>query len=53
MGANFNVETGFIQLTTTERDALTDVPEGMLIYNTTTHALNLYNATSWLAVTAA
>lgn len=33
--------------TTTERDALT-VESGMLIFNSTTNALNFYNGTSWM-----
>lgn len=39
---------GFLppRLTTTQRDAITTPAEGLLIYNTTTNALNLYT-TSW------
>jgi hypothetical protein len=39
-----------LSLTTTQRDAITSPPEGMLIYNTTTKVLNFYNGTSWGAV---
>jgi hypothetical protein len=41
--------------TTTQRDALAAAarPEGMLIYNTTTHKLNVRTASAWEAVTSA
>lgn len=35
--------------TTSERDALTAV-EGMIIFNTTTNKLEIYNGSSWVAV---
>jgi hypothetical protein len=40
------------RLTTTQRDALT-ATEGMLIYNTSTHKLNVRGASAWEAVTSA
>lgn len=36
----------FRQMTTTERDAITAV-EGMVIYNVTTHKLQIHNGTTW------
>lgn len=39
-------------LTTTQRDALTPT-EGMVIYNSTTHKLNVRVAAAWEAVTSA
>lgn len=39
-------------LTTTQRDALTPT-EGMVIYNATTHKLNVRTAAAWEAVTSA
>jgi hypothetical protein len=39
------------KLTTTQRDALT-ATEGMLIYNTTTHKLNVRAAAAWEVVTS-
>lgn len=43
------------KLTTTQRDALTgtDVFEGLIVYNTTTHKLNVRVAAAWEAVTSA
>jgi hypothetical protein len=43
------------QMTTAQRDALAaaDRPEGLLIYNTTTHKLNVRVAAAWEAVTSA
>lgn len=43
------------QMTTTQRDALAaaDRPEGLLIYNTTTHKLNVRVAAAWEVVTSA
>ena len=45
-------DKGFVitRLTTGQRDALTTV-EGMLIYNTTTDAMELYNGTAWITLT--
>ena len=42
-----------VSLTTTERDALTGMVAGAMIYNETTNKLNFYNGTSWEAVTSA
>jgi hypothetical protein len=43
------------KLTTTQRDALTgaDLFEGLVVYNTTTHKLNVRVAAAWEAVTSA
>jgi len=38
--------------TTTVRDALTGVPEGLIIYNSTTKKLNFYNGSAWAAITS-
>lgn len=40
-------------LTTTQRNAISSPPEGMLIYNTTTHKLNLRTVGVWEVVTSA
>jgi hypothetical protein len=37
------------RMTTTARDAISTPTEGLLIYNTTTHALNHFNGTAWVA----
>ena len=34
--------------TTTERDALSSVTAGSIIYNTTTSKLQVYNGSSWI-----
>ena len=34
--------------TTTERDALSSVTAGSIIYNTTTNKLQVYNGSSWI-----
>ena len=39
--------------TTTARDALTSVPTGFTIYNTTTNKINVYTGSGWEAVTSA
>jgi hypothetical protein len=46
---------GFLppRMTTTQRDAITSVPAGLTIYNTTTNKLNFYNGSAWEAVTSA
>jgi hypothetical protein len=46
---------GFLppRMTTTQRDAITSVPAGLMIYNTTTNKLNFYNGSAWEAVTSA
>ncbi len=38
------------RLTTAQRDALVSPPEGLLIYNTTTKAMNFFNGTIWVAL---
>lgn len=38
--------------TTTQRDALESVLEGTLIYNLTTHKLNVYTGSAWEVVTS-
>jgi hypothetical protein len=37
-------------MTTTQRDSISSPAEGLIIHNTTTHAINLYNGSSWGAV---
>ena len=37
-------------LTTVERDTINTPTQGLLIYNTTTGALNLYTGVSWVAL---
>ena len=46
---------GFLppRMTTGQRDAITSVPAGLTIYNTTTNKLNFYNGSAWEAVTSA
>jgi hypothetical protein len=46
---------GFLppRMTTTERNAITSPPAGLMIYNTTTNKLNVRTASSWEAVTSA
>ena len=43
---------GFLapRMTTTQRDAITSPATGLMIYNTTTNAYNVYNGTTWGAV---
>ena len=41
------------QYTTTTRNALTGISAGLVIYNTTTNKLNMYNGSTWEAVTSA
>lgn len=38
------------RMTTTDRDAITSPAEGLTIYNTSNHALEFYNGTSWKTV---
>ena len=40
------------RLTTTQRDAISTPPAGLMIYNTTTNKLNVFT-TAWEAVTSA
>jgi len=46
---------GFLppRMTTTQRNAITTPPAGLMVYNTTTNKLNFYNGTAWEAVTSA
>ncbi|MCX6602548.1 MAG: hypothetical protein NTV52_03025 [Acidobacteria bacterium] len=46
---------GFLppRMTTGQRDAITSVPAGLTIYNTSTNKLNFYNGSAWEAVTSA
>jgi hypothetical protein len=41
------------RLTTAERDAWDTVQEGDVVYNLTTHKLNVYTGTAWEVVTSA
>ncbi len=45
---------GFLppRMTTTQRDAISTPPAGLMIYNTTTNKLNVRTASSWEAVTS-
>lgn len=40
------------KMTTVERDALTSLTSGVMIYNTSTAAFNFYNGTGWIVVGA-
>ncbi len=46
---------GFLppRMTTAERDAIVNPPEGLEIYNLTTHKKNFYNGSAWEQVTSA
>ena len=46
---------GFLppRMSTTQRNAISTPPEGLVIFNLTTHKLNFYNGTAWEAVTSA
>lgn len=41
------------RMTTTQRDAITSVPTGLIVYNTSTNKLNFYSGSAWEAVTSA
>ena len=45
---------GFLppRMTTVQRDAITSVPAGLMVYNTTTNKLNFYNGSAWEAVSS-
>ena len=45
-----STDKGFLppRMTETQRNAITPVAEGLIIYNTTTHKLNFYNGTKWM-----
>jgi hypothetical protein len=40
-------------MTTTQRNAISSPTEGLMIYNSTTHKLNVYTGSAWEAVTSA
>jgi hypothetical protein len=44
--------SGFLppRMTTAQRDAIASPATGLVVFNTTTNALNLYNGTTWVAV---
>ena len=44
---DFTVPVGVKNYTTTERDALSSLSAGELIYNSTTSKLEVYNGSSW------
>lgn len=46
---------GFLppRMTTTQRDAISTPTAGLVIYNSTTNKLNMYNGSAWEAVTSA
>lgn len=46
---------GFLppRMTTTQRDAISSPPAGLVIYNSTTNKINFYNGSAWEAVTSA
>lgn len=46
---------GFLppRMTGTQRDAITSVPTGLIVYNTTTNKINVYTGSAWEAVTSA
>lgn len=41
------------RMTTTQRDAISSPAEGLIVYNTTTHKLNVRAAAAWEAITSA
>lgn len=43
----------FAQVTTAQRDLLTNLWGGRIIFNTTTQKLNVYNGSSWEQITSA
>jgi len=47
---DFTVPVGVKAYTTTQRDALSSLSAGELIYNSTTSKLEVYNGSSWDAV---
>ena len=47
---DFTVPVGLKSYTTTERDALSSLSAGEVIYNSTTSKLEVYNGSSWDAV---
>jgi hypothetical protein len=47
---DFTVPVGIKNYTTSERDALTSLSAGEMIYNSTTSKLEVYNGSSWDAM---
>ena len=47
---DFTVPVGLKSYTTTERDALSSLSAGEVIYNSTTSKLEVYNGSSWDAM---
>jgi len=47
---DFTVPVGLKNYTTTERDALTSLSAGEMIFNTTTSKVEVYNGSSWDAM---
>jgi hypothetical protein len=45
---------GFLppKMTTVERNAITNITSGLMVYNTTTNKLNFYNGSAWETVTS-
>jgi hypothetical protein len=45
---------GFLppKMTTAQRNAITNLTSGLMVYNTTTNKLNFYNGSAWEAVTS-
>ena len=41
------------RMTTTQRDAISSPPAGLIVYNTTTGKINVRGASAWEAVTSA
>ena len=46
------IQTWPRKVTTTQRDALEAVAEGTMVYNLTTHKLNVYTGSAWEVVTS-
>ena len=42
-----NTSAGFPDFTSAERDTMTNIPEGVCFYNTTTKKVNYFNGTNW------
>jgi hypothetical protein len=50
---DFTVPVGLKNYTTTERDALSSLSTGEVIWNTTTSKIEVYNGSSWDSVSTA
>jgi len=48
------INRGFrpLQVTTAQRDALTNIYNGLVVYNTTTNKINIYTIGGWEEVTS-